>query len=67
MSAKKLYAIAYFANQYHSGFKSRGYRLLCMAQRALKRKGLFVNLSSNSWVKQSDTYKTLVQKYGDKI
>lgn len=67
MSAKKLYAIMYFCNTYHSGQWSRGYKLMCLAQKLLKRKGLSTTISPRSWIYETETYKKLEDKYGDKI
>lgn len=35
----KIRALYWFASDYHSGQWSRGYRLLCVADRALERNG----------------------------
>jgi len=67
MSAKKLYAIAHFCNDYHSGQSSRGYKLLCLAQRLLKRKGLSPVLLSRSYATLTKEYKTLVNNHSEKV
>lgn len=69
MSAKKLYAIAHFCNDYHSGQSSRGYRLFCLAQRLLRRKGLSFNADypNKSWILKSTIYQILVDNHSEKI
>jgi hypothetical protein len=72
MSTNKLYAIAHFANDYHSGQWSRGYRLLCMAHKLLIRKGLSSSLSNKSFIysgkhPSSKIYETLVKNHSEKI
>jgi hypothetical protein len=62
-------ALAHFANDYHSGQWSRGYRLLCAVQRRVRRWGwsdwrpLDIPLS----VGAEKIYRRLVARYADKV
>lgn len=72
MSLKKLLALRAFAMDYHSGQWSRGYKILSMTSlRIEKHKD-----KPNTWemydrmienARKTKLYKTLVERYGDKI
>lgn len=67
MSNTKLFILLYFCNDYHSGQWSRGYKLMCKTQKALRRRNLIPIIHSDSLLRQTTLYKELVEKYGDKI
>lgn len=64
-----LVALAHFANEYHSGQWSRGYRLLCRTTRALARRGfsLVDSLDSPLTRHQRGIYDALVARHAERI
>lgn len=71
MSARKLLCLAYFGMNYHSGQWSRGYKLMCRAQKLLRRKGLSTQLSIScdhpQSIENDKFYQRLVENYGEKV
>ncbi len=69
MSVDKLAALYLFTYSYHSGQWSRGYKMNCTVQRALKRKGI---MPSDCFVKKTSPatkkiYHHLVKHYAEVI
>ena len=71
MSFKKLIILYSFCSDYHSGQKSRGYKILCMAKKRLVAKNYdFANPNLDTILRacgRTKLYKDLVDRYGDKI
>ena len=58
-----LIALAHFCADYHSGQASRGYRLFCMAQNALARRGFLTVLNVRMTERERRIYEKLVRSY----
>jgi hypothetical protein len=63
----RMHTICHFANDWHSGQWSRGYRLLCRTQRWLARHRVTRPLDARMSKQQKALYAHLLANYGDKI
>ena len=70
MGLRKLLAIRAFATDYHSGQWSRGYKILSLTYLRLQHKPLYLSGDQDallSYARRTSIYKTLVERYKDKI
>lgn len=70
MSLKKLFALRAFAMDYNSGQWSRGYRILSLSGMRLRAKGYESSPKFDKMLRlarHTKIYKTLVERYGDKV
>ena len=67
MNTDTLLAIAHFAALFHSGQSSRGYRLLSMASRSLRRRGIDRPLDTPMSVKVEKIFLSLIDTYSQKV
>ncbi len=63
----RLFALAHFANDYHSGMGSRGYRLLCRALRRLKAYGFSRPIDWALDDSELEMYGRLAASYANRI
>lgn len=69
MKIENLLAIYQFCADYHSGQWSRGYRLLCATDKALRRKqigGDYLSRGSRQYANR-ELYQYLKNNYSDKV
>lgn len=63
----RLHALIHFANDYHSGQWSRGYRILSRAFRAAKRCGMHRPLDYGMVPAAQEIYDHLREDYGNEV